>query len=107
MTPAADQIADPARELAVERARLERALDQVEKCRARIRQIENGGTVKAKAGELDGEMLMAQTISAAQAAERTGRSQDTIVRWCIQHGIGVKCGWRWRIYPDRLRKLIS
>jgi hypothetical protein len=98
---------DIARHLATERMRLERALDQVEKSRARIRQLENGGAVKAKsAGERDIVALMAQTISVSQAAASRGVSIATISRWCARYDIGVQLGpsKRWRIFPDRLRK---
>jgi hypothetical protein len=108
---------DRDRQLADEYVRLDRALDahaatgrRVERCRERIRQLRNGAApagAKAPAGDCDIAALMAATISVSEAAVRAGKSPDTIVRWCIQHGIGAKVGFRWRVFPDRLRTFLK
>jgi hypothetical protein len=111
MKDGADEIAS---QLAEAYVRLDRALDaqaaaqrRVDRCRERIRQLRNGAAVKAPAGDRDIAALMAATISVSEAAVRAGKSPDTIVRWCIQHGIGAKVGFRWRVFPDRLRTFLK
>jgi excisionase family DNA binding protein len=90
----ADPIPDPARELAAERVRLDRLLDRVEKCRQKIRQIENRAAVKAQLPAADHDIPW---ITVSEAAERWGVSSETIIRRAIEQGAGVKVGFRWRI----------
>src|SRR5262245_27062637 len=111
----AEPAAERGRRLAAEFALLDRDFDRVarriEKCRARIRQYLNDVPTDVKEPGLDGDgdiaAIFAQTISASKAAERFGLSTDTIVRMGIRHGAGVKVGHRWRIFPARIRKVLS
>src|SRR5262249_46372285 len=79
---------------------LSRAFARFEEARDLVRRLEVGDPAEPPNPR-------ALTISTSEAAERCGRSTDTIQRWCACDGIGVKVGGRWRVYPDRLHSLFA
>ncbi|MCJ2082764.1 hypothetical protein [Methylobacterium sp. J-090] len=46
-------------------------------------------------------------MSVREAAERAGRDDDTIRRWCVADGIGKQYGSRWRVCIRRLAAKIG
>ncbi len=47
-----------------------------------------------------------KTILTEAAVKRAGVTKTTIYTWCEKYQIGFKVGGRWRIYSDKLDKLL-
>jgi hypothetical protein len=46
-------------------------------------------------------------LTTTQAIVFIGRTESTVIRWCIEHGIGEKFGGRWWVWKPALDRYLS
>ncbi|MCP4763004.1 MAG: helix-turn-helix domain-containing protein [archaeon] len=46
-------------------------------------------------------------IDVTPAMEKAGVSRPTLIRWCMDLGIGLKIGGRWKVNEDKLDEVLK